>query len=424
MDATSLLERIQRAVMLESDDAAIRIHAEYEPQAGPTAKVFPPTYLPSNGSLRYHQEERWTAEGERVTVIVLDSYQSQANRCEAAILSRREQLGLPHLVMEATIEDTSAGTRREVRVSSLEAPHRSRDAYFLDSAIGQTQFDETEVGSSLRAASAHNATPFLQFAPYDLIYGVWDSHRGAKIALKFPRSYTSEMLAWDPIVGDRAATKGDPLVMPGDSEIDLQQWRPDWVSKDRKKPTLSKIGHGMVPGTLGTFRGRDERPTGPGGSAEGAPQGGRGSARKNDRQPTAPGVSARRVTREAVLSLTGLARFRFPAPGGDLTMEGRTALAALALLADRLAFGGAGLHLRSGADLRLLSERVEWVGRGDLREAFELEPPDAERLFRLAVSELSGRGLSWSPTTITVHPQSRLLEEMRKSFQPAIDESE
>jgi hypothetical protein len=44
MSSNELLARVDGAVSLESDDAAIRISAEYEPQAGPVRRSSrPPT---------------------------------------------------------------------------------------------------------------------------------------------------------------------------------------------------------------------------------------------------------------------------------------------------------------------------------------------------------------------------------------------
>lgn len=382
-----LLERLERAVALESDDAAIRIRAEYEPAAGPTAKVFPPTYLPSDGS-RYNFEERWDEAGERVRVVLLDSFQSQANRAEVALRDEAEALGLPQLVMEANLEG------RPVRVSSLDAPHRSRDAYFLDSELDRVPFDKTAIGIALGATTAEDATAALRFAPYDLVFGVWDSHRGKRIATKFPRSYTSEMVGWDVIAGRRAATKGDPLNLPGNSAVPMSEWRPDVVTGQRKKDEveLNQLGHGMIPG-----------------------------------QPSADsgGVSVRRITRDAVLSLTGLARFSFPLNGSSITTAGRTALAALGLLADRLAFARAGLHLRSGSDLILLSERLEWVRRGGQTEPLELSVDEARELLVEARSRLALAGLEWSGEPVVLRPSQRLMKVIEQAFfVPTLDATE
>ncbi len=382
-----LIGRIDQAVDLQGDDAAIRIHADYGPQAGASAKVFPPTYLPSAGT-RYHYEERWGAEGAPVKVVLLDSFQSQANRAEAALREHAEDLGLPQLVMEVQVGD------RVVRVSSLDAPHRSRDAYFLDSEIDGTRFDDTEVGKALLAVTAENATAALRYAPYDLIFGVWDSHRGKRIATKFARSYSSEMLGWDALPGKRSATKGDPLNLPGNSTVPLSDWRPGTETAQKKKAEqkLSELGHGMVPGQP------DEE---------------------------AGGVSVRSITREAIISLTGLAALRFSVEDTDVSIAGRTALAALALVADRLAFAGAGLHLRSGSDLVLTSERVEWVRRGDEAEPLDLPVSSARELLAAARDRLRDAGVPWSAEPIVVHPSPRLSQVIEQTFTVAtIDAAE
>lgn len=378
MDTAKFLDRLEEAVMLRSDDAAIRIHAEYEPLAGRTAKVFPPTYLPSDGS-RYHFEERWGEDGDRVKVVLLDSYQSQANRAEAALREVAEDIGLPQIVMEVEV----AG--RTVRVSSLDAPHRSRDAYFLDSELDGMAFDETEIGKALSAVTAQDATAALRYAPYDLVFGVWDSHRGKRIATKFPRSYSSEMVGWDAIPGQKGATKGDPLNLPGTTTVPVAEWRPGTETGQKKKVEvkLSELGHGMIPGEASEDSG---------------------------------GVSVTSITRDAVISLTGLARFRFPVDDGEATAAGRTALAALALLGDRLTFAGAGLNLRSGCDLVLISERVEWVRRGGEIETFELAPADAREILDAARGRLADAGVAWSGVPVIVRPSQRLRAIIEETF--------
>lgn len=378
MDTEQILDRVEKAVTLEGDDAAIRVHAEYQPQAGRTAKVFPPTYLPADGT-RYHFEERWDATGERVPVVVLDSFQSQANRVEAALRDQAESLGLPQLVLEAQLED------RTVTVSTLDAPHRSRDAYFLDSELDGVAFDKSEVGQALARVTADDATAALRYAPYDLVFGVWDSHRGKRIATKFARTYSSEMLGWHAVSGKRAATKGDPLNLPGKSGVPLAEWRPETQTAQKRKQQweLNELGHGMIPG-----------------------------------QPSseAGGVSVKTITRDAILSLVGLARYRFPLDGTDVTFAGRAALAALALLGDRLAFGGAGLHLRSGSDLVLTADRVEWVRRGGEPEPFELTVANARELFEAARQRLEGVGLVWDGDPVMLTPSERLQNIIEETF--------
>ena len=267
--------------------------------------------------------------------MILDSYQSQANRAEAVLKRRARELRLPEIVVVIPI---SSQDRRE-RISSLDAPHRSRDAYFLDSELNGAPFDETAVGRALLGTtSSNNATAFLRYAPYDLVYVVWDSHRGCRTPLRFPRAYTAEMIGWEVLPGARAATKGDPLNLAKET-VDRHDWRPSGTTQQRKKEQtdLSELGHGQVP-------------TAP--------------------NPEAGGVSVRSIQRDAILSLTSLARYSFPIDDGDVTVEGRTCLATLGLLADRIAFAGAGLHLRSGGSVRsqttgpLLASRSPATWRG------------------------------------------------------------
>lgn len=379
MTTDELLDRLEQAVTLRSDDAAIRIHATYEPQAGPHAKVFPPTYLPDGGT-RYHLEKRWGPDGEPVNVVVLDSIQSQANRAEAALRTVAEEVGLPQLVLVAQLAD------RTVRISSLDAPHRSRDAYFIDSEFDGQPFDRSEIGQALGDVTLDDATSALRYAPYDVVYGVWDSHRGRRVATKFPRSYTSEMLGWQPERGKRAATKGDPINVKGTAEVPLKDWRPETATGQgrSKNVKLNALGHGMIPG---------------------APD------------DEAGGVSVRSITRQAVLSLTGLARLQFPTEDGDVNGKGRAALAALALFGDRLAFAGAGVNLRSGADLVRADDQLEWVRAGGATEPLELDAEGARQLLEAAGERLAEAGVAWSGEPIVLTPSERLLEVIEQTFE-------
>lgn len=373
----ALYERLSRAVMLESDDAAIRIRARYAPQLGRSAKVFPPTYLRADGT-RYVFEQRWI-DDEPVEVVVLDAVQSQAGRAEAALDRLAHELRLPRLVLAVDVDG------RSVRISNFTAPHRSRDAYFLDAELDGTPFDETDVGRALAGATGEEATAFLRYSPNDLVYGVWDSWRGRRIAVKVARSYTSEMLGWRPVRGKRAATKGDPLNLPGGDKVATAEWRPNAQTKTAKRGEIemSRLGYGMVPSSP---------------------------------EEEAGGVSVDDITRQAVLSFAGLARLGFPLDDRRVDREARSALAALALLADRLAFAGPGLHLRSGSDLVLEGETLEWVTRGGETETFDLTPGEARRLFDSARDRLADVGVAWDGAEVVVRPTERLEKVIRRTF--------
>lgn len=139
---------------------------------------------------------------------------------------------------------------------------------------------------------------------------------------------------------------------------------------------------------------------------------------------TAGGVAVNRITRMAVLSFPALARLGFPLDGGSVDREGRAVLAALALLGDRLAFARAGLHLRSGTDLVLESERVEWVSRGGKTE-WVLDLDAARDLFVLAKERLADAGVEWDPNPVVLEPAQHLKQVIEQTFtEVSLEETE
>ncbi|MFE3182795.1 type I-U CRISPR-associated RAMP protein Csb1/Cas7u [Streptomyces violascens] len=380
-------ERLLAAANLRSADGAVRITAEYEPLGGLGTPLFPPTVkIKETDSAGYLVEPRYV-DGERVDVVLLDQRQSQANRCEAALLDaiQRGEVFIPHLALETE----SVGV--PVRVTSLDAPHRSRDAYFRDAVDGDgIPFDKTEAGLALRDASTADVGAYLRLVPSDLAYGVWDSHRKRRIQVKIARSYTSEMIGVAPLVGVRAAGRVDRLNLTGETvEVSESGWAPSAGGKSAKgvkTAKMSELGHGMIPPSEGLG-----------------------------------GVSVTAVQRSATLSLAQLASLRFGGVSEELAATGRALIAAIALLGDRLAFASPALRLRSGCDLMLVAERVEWVQRGrDGRPGVEpLEvttPQEATALFEMAVERAREAGLTWPDAPVVMHPNASLQQAIDKSY--------
>ncbi|MGH9283290.1 MAG: type I-G CRISPR-associated RAMP protein Csb1/Cas7g, partial [Acidimicrobiales bacterium] len=174
MPIDQLYDRIAAGASLEGDDGAIRITATYEPAAGPGAKVSPPTY-PTGSDSPYVVEDRAGPDGSVLRCALLDSRQSQANRCEEALQGAIDAgtVALPHLVLDMETHGSP------IRITSLTAPHRSRDAYFRDASVpGGQRFDATPPGTALAAG---DVGAFYRYTPVDLVYGVWDSHRQRRI---------------------------------------------------------------------------------------------------------------------------------------------------------------------------------------------------------------------------------------------------
>ncbi|PNE43533.1 type I-G CRISPR-associated RAMP protein Csb1/Cas7g [Streptomyces noursei] len=383
-----IYQRLRAAANLQSTDGAVRIVAEYEPAGGPGTTVFPPTVKVSGTDAAGYLREARYVDGKQVEVVWLDQPQSQANRCEVALVDavRRGDVSLPRLEMR------TESLSMPVQVSNLEAPHRSRDAYFRDSvgANGEA-FDATPAGKALRDARAGDYSAYLRLVPSDLVYGIWDSHRKRRIAVKVARAYTSSIVGVAPLVGVRAAGRLDELNLAGDTvQVTADGWKSlegAKAPKGAKTARMSKIGHGMIPPS-----------------------------------ESIGGVSVTAVRRTATVSMAQLASLRFGAMSEELVQASRTLLAAMALLGDRLAFAAPALRLRSGCDLVMVSERLEWVGRGRERrpvsEPLELSGPrEALELFSFALERAVAAGLEWADEPVVVRPNESLQKAINTSFE-------
>lgn len=389
-DMSALYERLATAASLEGEDAAIRVLATYEPVGGAQDKVSPPTYLLGDEEhLPYLFETRWNDQGEEERTVLLDSRQAQANHCEEALLVGIDDgwLAVPH------VELRTRAHGRPLRISSLQAPHRSRDAYFRDAEDdGGTAFDETPQGAALKGVTPEDASALYRYAPTDLVYGVWDSHRKLRLAPRFPRVYTSEIVGHGALDGRRAAGRYD-LVVSGERKV-IEKDDGSFEAGDGKKgKKLSELGHGSIPPSTVVRRPRGGRVLAPG------------------------GVTVRSVRRTASLGFAGLARVRLGAEvPSEAQRAARAALATLALLGDRLAFAGPGLFLRSGCELRLVDEQVAWIGRQREPEPFDLDVPAARSLTEHAIAEARGVGAEWAAESIALKPKDDLQQVIEESF--------
>lgn len=378
MAAEELFRDLLSAVALRGDRALLRVNATYQPAGGEGSKVFPPTYPARDGS-PYVVEER-VVGGQRRGDVLLDSVPSQANRAEEALL-RARRAGLVEFPM---MELRHSGDV-EVVLSSLEFPHRYADAYLRDSLVDGTKFDKSPVGRAVLGASNTDATGLFAHDPGSLVFGAWNSHRKGR-QQKFPRVYSGEVVGWDPVVGARNAGRMDPLNLVGAARPgkDGEDWEYAAAAQKTKGERLSEIGHGNV-----------------------APN------------PQHGGVTISSASRMATLSLAGLDRLGFGAASADTAVAARAVLAAYALLADRLAFGGPTLWLRSGCELVLTEERLEWVNRGGDTEAVKAPAETAVEVFRLAVRHAAEAGLQLSTETITLTPSPSLAKAIDFSLTKA-----
>lgn len=378
---TDLLDRLTTACAGTGDDAMITFHAELQPE-DQSSKVAPPTYpegsITSDGrKTQYVLEDRWV-DAEKHSTVLLDSVQSQANRVEEALDQARAagRVDLPVFVVRAHVDG-----ERDVSISSLRAPHRYADAYLQNSMLDGSPLDKTELGRRLQLATPDDVRALYELSPESLIYGAWNSHRKGRQA-KFPRIYRSEVVGLDPIVGSRRAGRMDPENLAG-----------------QVKPTPDG-GWDFASGTEKVKGGKlSER-----GLGNIAPQEGPG------------GVTISRAIRLGSLSLAGARRLGFGDAHIDAAVAARTCLVALALFGDRLAFGQPSIWLRSGCDLVVVREAIEFLRRGGDRENVTLDAEEARSLFTQARERASALGVPMGAGPIELQAGKPLAEAIRYAY--------
>ena len=378
----------------DSFDAGIRIDTELVPLAGPGGPVKPAVY---EGGV-YQQDRRWAAPGdaEATPVIVIDNVPSQANRLEDALRRHRDSTSIPELVLDLSqLEHLPAHLPQ--RLSSLQFPHRSADAYLRDARLGDQDFIKTELGRAIFGATAQACGPLMAWFPQALLYGFWQSHLGKKGGnnSKHARAWVSEIIGWHPATTETRVLglKGDPLNLNTDEAVtsnpdDRTKWDVGKGEKVEggKNDKLSEIGHGQVP-----FMGADA---------------------------TAASVSFARVTQRATVSFAQLRRIGL----GDRTDEADTAaralLVALGLHAHQLAFGR-GFALRSGADLRPEATTVTWLG-SDGDEACDVGDAEVTRgLLQSARKHAQSVKVpldGWNEQPTVLLPKDNLLSAIRSTW--------
>ncbi|SHE25635.1 type I-G CRISPR-associated RAMP protein Csb1/Cas7g [Actinomyces glycerinitolerans] len=368
-----------RSKLADPEWAAIRVEASYQPSGGPGTRVYPPTF-PTEGDKEspYLSEDRWR-DGEKRRVEVLDQVSAQANRCEEAE-ARAWRQGTVRMPMLRMWHEGAAS----LELIGLEAPHRAFDAYWRDCELDGVKFDRTEIGKAILAASLVDATALLEYDPATLVYGGWNSHRKGRQA-KFPRLYASEIIGWDPVAGVRKAGRMDPVNLTGSRSGDGDNWTYSPASDKKKDTKLSEIGHGNI-----------------------APK-----------KPIHGGVTISEATRTAVLSLTATRRLGFGSLEPAAVQAARALLVAFGLLGDRLAFGDAGLWLRSGCDLVMQTEQLEWVGRGGVAESFTLSPSAAVQLYEDAMQAALDAGVPLHLETVELKPNESLAKAIDFSLTKA-----
>lgn len=203
MDVLDLLRTGLSDTPSDNRPAGIEARQDLAPAAG--GPVSPPSY---EGDLEVHPRH---IDGETRDVLELDSVGSSANRIEEALLAEYHAGRYP-LPLSRTTITTGDGQRFEV--TTLEAPHRTYDAWLRLSVEpgSDTPFEDSPRGRELSLASPKALDPILEASAHDLLFGVWDSHRsGPSGQVRIARSFVSTVLAFDPLPIRTVAARRDPF---------------------------------------------------------------------------------------------------------------------------------------------------------------------------------------------------------------------
>lgn len=371
---TGLADRLVAATSPEREHTAVVGHAVYQPVGGPGRTVMPPTY-PVADNVRDPNERYLMAprlvDGQPHPSVVIDQEPSQANRVEEALRDALYQGRLLLPIFEMRVA-TQLG---EIRLTSLDFPHRYADAYLRDSLVDGVRFDESPAGKRLRAATVADVRPLYEREPASLIFGAWDSHRKGRWP-KFARLYSSSMYGLDPVSFARMGGRMDPQNLTGAVD-DATKAEANWqfiAEGEKKKGTkLSEIGHGNI-----------------------APNAVHG------------GVTVSKIQRVASISLSGLERLRFGDATADAGNLARAALAALALAGDRLTFGGPSVWLRSGCDLAKVGETIGLERPSGGLDELDVTTQEALDTFSELRDRAAAAGIPMDKDAISVQPMPAL----------------
>jgi CRISPR-associated protein Csb1 len=389
-----LAEQLLVALGPDRQHTAIVVKAQYQPSGGAGWTVMPPTYPADDDGGRggrrdderkplpqyliadrlVEVEAEVDDEVKKVVmekVVTIDQEPSQANRVEEALRIARDEGRLALPMLEMRVKTPPFG---EIRLTSLDVPHRYADAYWRDSLVGGIPFDKSELGQRLRTATARDVRPLYEREPCSLIFGAWDSHRKGRWP-KFARLYVAAMYGLDPHKGARMGGRVDPVNLTGSLADPADNGdEDDWFSPvpvKVKKQKLSTVGHGHI------------RPN-----------------------STPGGVTVSGIFRQASITLAGLQRLQFGDASPDAAHLGRATLAALALAGDRLAFGPPSVWLRSGCDLAKYSEVVGLERPGGAVEKWSITAQAALDAYHELRDRAAVAGLPMDSNTITVEPNT------------------
>jgi CRISPR-associated protein Csb1 len=360
---------------------------ELEPAAGPQASVAPAKFASrASGDKRgeYAYERRYL-DGVPSQAVIIDSKQSQLNRCEAA-LHQAIADGHPVLSKMPRIEVTYSRGGVTETYSDLTLPHRAFDGHVRAGTVDGRPVTQLDAYRAIRNATPADARAVLEASPVSLVFGSWDSSRSARQG-RWRSTLVGEIIGF--CADERPALRGGARVDPVGMQINLTEASLKALA-DAQRAELSGATYKKAAGAKP--KAKDE--------AISASMLGLGGIPPT--LDTLSGVACSRIIRSHVLSFASLRQLRFGAgPDGDAAC--RALLAALAL--NTLARSDAELYLRANCDLRESGpSAVEIDRRGGSRLALQaLTIAQADALLSAALAAAQHQaGVSWNGVALQV----------------------
>ena len=247
---------------------------ELEPAAGPHASVAPAKFASrTQGDKKgeYAYERRYL-DGVPTQAVIIDSKQSQLNRCEAA-LAQAIADGHPTLSRMPRVEVTYSRDGVDEVYSDLTLPHRIFDGHIRAGTAGGKPVTQLDAYRGIRNATPGNARAVLDASPVSLVFGSWDSSRSARQG-RWRSTLVGEIIGF--CADDRPSLRGGARVDPVGMRINLTEarlkaladaQRTELSGKNYKTATTAKpkkgeeaisasmLGLGGIPPTLDTLSG-------------------------------------------------------------------------------------------------------------------------------------------------------------------------
>jgi CRISPR-associated protein Csb1 len=369
---------------------------DLEPAAGPQASVAPAKFASTTRGEKkgeYAYESRFL-DGASATAVIIDSKQSQLNRCEDE-LAKAIADGHPVLSRLPRIEVTYSRDGAEETYSDVTLPHRAFDGHIRAGSVDGKSVTQLDLYRAIRNATPTNARALLEASPISLIFGGWDSSRATRQG-RWRSALVGEIIRF---CADREpALRGGARVDPVGMQVRLTEGKLKEIA-DAQRAELSRGLYDKATKPA-TKKAKDDK----GDQLISASMLGLGGI-----PPTLDalsGVACHKIVRSHVLSFATLRQMRFGAgPEGDTAC--RALLAALALNA--LARSDSELRVRANCDLRESAPSavdIDQRGGGRLTLA-PLKIDEADALLAEALADAEAKAaITWNGVVLKVagHP--------------------